>query len=421
MDFHFGPKGQFYPPSGKSAPYYKAFYGLAVDDESTSTDLEEDTWSDQAACSLERESSLEQSNIFLLMPCDAKWSDKAVMIQDYLQRMHRTDITLVSEPPSEDGILISLEKDNLISAVHHLKDGSSKLDALVLEDANLYTVMDDKAEASWRQLPMGGLRFKEIPTLNMLLADAPAVENFVKANPTFQQLMVKPSDEAASVGQEVISVRDSAALLRYLGRPYIAQPFFKKHKILTIDFLAVDGVVKGYHCFYVDGPIENRHWKEGLYQQVLCNAPQSIREEFDGIKNLIHALSKSVSLNGIFEVEFLYDVFHSYFLELNLLPGLYGIDDQGLMPVIEQVIVPYLQHFHIEIEQRLDFHFGPKGRFYPPSGKSAPYYKAHYGLTADDESTSTDLEEDTWSDQAACSLERESSLEHDEDTDNINN
>merc|ERR1719440_196126 len=269
----------------------------------------------------------------------------------------------------------------------------------------------DKAEASWRQLPMGGLRFKEIPTLNMLLADEESVEKFVKVNPTFQQLMVKPSDEAASVGQAVVPIQNVPEILSYLGKAYIAQPFFKQHKILTIDFLAVEGEVKGHHCFYVDGPIENRHWKEGLYQQVVCNAPQAIREEFDEIKTLIEHLTKSVGLNGIFEVEFLYDGFHSYFLELNLLPGLYGIDDQGLMPVIEQVIIPYLQHFHIDIEQKMDFHFGPKGQFYPPSGKSAPYYKAHYGLAVDDESTSTDLEEDTWSDQAACSLERESSLE----------
>lgn len=257
--------------------------------------------------------------------------------------------------------------------------------------------------------------------MNMLLADEQAVEQFVKANPTFQQLMLKPSDEAASVGQEVVSVRDSAGLLRYLGRPYIAQPYFKQHKILTIDFLAVEGVVKGYHCFYVDGPIENRHWKEGLHQQVVCNAPQTIREEFDGIRTLIQNLSKSVNLNGIFEVEFLYDGFHSYFLELNLLPGLYGIDDQGLMPVIEQVVVPYLQHFHIDIEQKVDFQFGPKGQFYPPSGSSAPYYKSNYGRAVDDESTSTELGDDSSSDEATGSFERESTVEHEEDTENLSN
>merc|ERR1712048_1047160 len=123
---------------------------------------------------------------------------------------------------------------------------------------------------------------------------------------------------------------------------------------------------------------ENRHWKEGLYQQVVCNAPQHIQEEFGDIIRLIHSLSTSLCLNGIFEAEFLYDGFHSYFLELNLLPGLYGIDDQGLMPVLEQVVIPYLQHFGISATQKTDFQFGPSGQFYPPSGSSAPWYKAHY-------------------------------------------
>jgi hypothetical protein len=361
-----------------------------------------------------------ENTVFLLMPSDAKWSDKATLIQHYLRAMHDIDITLVSEPPSDDGILISLEKGNLISTAQRLSSDSCKLDALVLEDASLYITMDDKAEASWRQLPADGLRFKEIPTLNMLVADEQGVAHFVHANPTFQQLMLKPTDEAASVGQEVVAVHDSAGLLKYLGRPYVAQPFFQQHKILTIDFLAVEGDVRGYHCFYVDGPIENRHWKEGLYQQVVCNAPQHIREEFGDIINLIHSLSTSLCLNGIFEVEFLYDGFHSYFLELNLLPGLYGIDDQGLMPVLEQVVIPYLQHFHVDVQQRIDFHFGPMGQFYPPSGASAPYYKAIYGCvdsmsdgSRGDESTLADIGEDTMSDEPS---ELESVRGHEVDT-----
>jgi len=249
------------------------------------------------------------------------------------------------------------------------------------EDPNLYTTMDDKAESSWRQLPADGICFTEIPTLNMSTADDKSLSSFLKSHSSFRQFMLKPSDEAASVGQEVVSTQDIASFLKYLGRPYIAQPFFEQHQILTIDFVAIEGDVRGHHCFYVEGPIQNSHWKEGLYQQVLCNAPSKIQEEFRRIEALACQLSKKLCLNGIFEIEFLYDGAQTFFLELNLLPGLYGIDEQGIMPVLEQVMVPYLMHFQVDVTPRTDFIFNEKGQFYPPSGNSAPYYSRFCGQT----------------------------------------
>merc|ERR1719247_1430676 len=67
-----------------------------------------------------------------------------------------------------------------------------------------------------------------------------------------------------------------------------------------------------------------------------------------------------------------------YFLELNLLPGLYGVDKNGLMPVLERVVVPYLQHFGVEIQQRTELEFYPEGQFYPPSQRSFEYYVDTY-------------------------------------------
>jgi hypothetical protein len=356
----------------------------------------------------------EGRQINLFMPTDKKWSDKALLIQDYFRIMHDVRITVVDELPKDNGILISLEKDHLISAAHHIRSGEANLDALLLDSPSLYMTMDDKAESSWRQLSADGICFQEIPTLNMLTADAQYLADFLQSHSSFAHFMLKPSDEAASVGQEVVSVGDTAEFLKYLGRPYIAQPFFKQHKILTIDFLAIEGDVKGHHCFYVEGPIQNSHWKEGLYQQVVCNAPAKIKEEFHRIEALTHSLSKKLCLNGIFEIEFLYDGAQTFFLELNLLPGLYGIDEQGLMPVLEQVVVPYLMHLQVDITPRTEFTFNEKGQFYPPSGSSAPYYKKFLGQTAkqlvideDDASTSTNVEAEARSEQSSDMEETE--------------
>jgi hypothetical protein len=359
-----------------------------------------------ACCGIQRKAPASEGTItnekkvFLLMPSDEKWFDKALLIQDYFHVVHAVDITIVDTPPAS-GVLITLEKENLISAAECARHGGHDLETLVLSDSSLYSTMDDKAEDAWRQLPSDKLRFTEIPTLNMLTASRQSVDQFVKTHSSLEYLMLKPSDEAASVGQEVISVHDKEGLQKYVGRAYIAQPFFNQHKILTIDFLAIEGDVKGHHCFYVDGPIQNSHWKTGLYQQVLCNAPAEILFEFDRIRSLTQSLSKQLGLNGIFEIEYLYDGSQAYFLELNLLPGLYGIDDCGLMPVLEQVVVPYLQHFHVDVEPQTDFTFGPRGQFYPPSGCSAAYYKRMFDQEdqplQDGASVSTDYEEDAGS------------------------
>jgi hypothetical protein len=344
-----------------------------------------------------QDSRVGEKEISLLMPSDRKWSDKAALIQDYFRLLHNIEITIVDEPPT-DGVLISLDKDKLITTAAHIHVGEHDLEALVLSDASLYTTMDDKAESAWRELPSDHPSFNEIPTMNMLEATPQSLLLFVAANPSLQHLMLKPSDEAASVGQEVVSVNDTECLLKYIGKPYVAQPFFVHHKILTIDFVAIGGDVKGQHCFYVDGPIQNSHWKEGLYQQVLCNAPPEILAEFDKIQALTHRLSKSLCLNGIFEIEYLYDGAQAFFLEMNLLPGLYGIDNNGLMPVLEKVVVPYLQHFDVKVQQRLNFQFGANGQFYPPSGSSAPYYQDKFNgadkFGEDYACSSTDCEEE---------------------------
>jgi hypothetical protein len=340
------------------------------EDVSTIADVDAEAPSDQSS-----EADVNKKQVFLFMPSDEKWSDKASLIRDYFRSMHGIEITIVDKLPTENGILISLEKDRLISSAQQIHSSESNLEALLLSDPTLYSTMDDKAESSWRQLSADGLCFQEIPTLDMSKADDTSLSKFLESHSSFEHFMLKPSDEAASVGQAVVPVHDTIQFMKYIGRPYIAQPFFKQHKILTIDFVAVEGEVKGHHCFYVDGPIQNNHWKAGLYQQVLCNAPAEIHDEFRRIQVLTQSLSHSLCLNGIFEIEFLYDGAQTFFLELNLLPGLYGIDEQGLMPVLEQVLVPYLMHFEVDIVPRTDFIFEQRGQFYPPSGSSAPYYK----------------------------------------------
>jgi hypothetical protein len=260
-------------------------------------------------------------------------------------------------------------------------------------------------------------------------AETEASAAFQKKNANL--LILKPADEAASVGQAVLPAvsEDPVSMKRILGywrdnseMGYIAQPFFATHKILTIDFLAIDGKLKGHSMFFVDGPIKNEHWKTGLYQQVPENASPTILRQFEKIKALTERLCKERSLNGIFEIEFLYTGSdegsssetdserpnsekdeddadsqaqstedytsetscceqtggHLYFLELNLLPGLYGVDKNGLMPVLERVLVPYLQHFGVEIQQRTEFEFAPEGQFYPPSQRSFQYYVDTY-------------------------------------------
>merc|ERR1719409_1113070 len=140
-------------------------------------------------------------------------------------------------------------------------------------------------------------------------------EEALREEPEQNLLILKPADEAASVGQAVLpaSAEDPKSMEKILAywqenseMGYIAQPFFATHKILTIDFLAIEGELKGHSMFFVDGPIKNEHWKTGLYQQVPENAPPTIRKQFEKIKALTARLCKERSLNGIFEIEFLY-------------------------------------------------------------------------------------------------------------------
>lgn len=389
LDFAFTTTGQFYPPSNKSHDYYVHEYG---EDASTREDSSEVTTTESAHDD-EGSSACSSEQIYLLMPTCAKWGDKARMIKHYFQRLHSLDITIVDAPPAGDGIVIALEKDNLASVVAQVKSEGSNLKALVVKEPSLYFDMDDKSESSWRELPSECSRFNEIPTVNMKTANELDVMEFVKECASADRLMLKPADEAASVGQAVVPIQNVPEILSYLGKAYVAQPFFCVHKILTIDFLAVDGEVKGHHCFYVDGPIENRHWKTGLYQQVVCNATPEIKKEFETIEELTRSLCKTQCLNGIFEIEFLYANGKAYFLELNLLPGLYGIDKNGLMPLMEKVLVPYLQHFQIDIQPRLDLEYEPTGQFYPPSNKSHEYYMQMYGEALDVTSTREDSSE----------------------------
>lgn len=296
--------------------------------------------------------------------------------------MHDIDIAIV-DAPTCDGILIALEKENLASTARHVKMDDCNLKALVVSEPSLYFDMDDKSESTWRELPEQGVSFNEIPTMNMKTASELDAMDFIRECASAENLMLKPSDEAASVGQAVISIENVSEILSYLGKAYVAQPFFDAHKILTIDFLSVGGEIKGHHCFYVDGPIENKHWKTGLYQQVLCNATPEIMKEFETILEVTRNLSNKHGLNGIFEIEFLYAHGKAFFLELNLLPGLYGIDKNGVMPVMEKLIVPYLQHFEVDVQPRLDFDYEPMGQFYPPSNKSYEYYLDVYGNALD--------------------------------------
>merc|ERR1711933_562550 len=101
------------------------------------------------------------------------------------------------------------------------------------------------------------------------------------------------------------------------------------------------------------------------------------------IRDLTKQLCKKQCLNGIFEIEFLYDDVRAFFLELNLLPGLYGIDQKGLMPLMEKILVPYLQNFHVDIQPRSDFEYESMGQFYPPSAKSLQHYMNRYGEAFD--------------------------------------
>jgi predicted ATP-grasp superfamily ATP-dependent carboligase len=436
LDFEYALEGQFYPPSKTSHEYYLDVYGPIIDSASprdaslkclpssdgrqqvhgfpqgvnavakvdgppstcsgdisggeitrcstpglSAEDESVSTYPSEAAPSRPTFVAMENSdqNIFLLMPGCPKWSDKARLIQHYFQRMHNVGIIIVDEPPTSEGIVIALEKDNLARTATQVRSAGSGVQALVLSDPNLYFEMDDKAECAWRQLASEGVCFNEIPTVNMKTACEGDAMKFINDCASVEYLMLKPADEAASVGQAVVSTQDASKIISYLGKSYVAQPFFSEHKILTIDFLAIDGEVKGHHCFYVDGPIENDHWKTGLYQQVLCNATPEIKEEFEAIRELTKQLCKKHGMNGIFEIEFLYAHGKTYFLELNLLPGLYGIDQQGLMPLMEKILVPYLQHFHIGIQQRLDFEYAPQGQFYPPSKTSHDYYLNVFG------------------------------------------
>merc|ERR1719409_2676602 len=140
-------------------------------------------------------------------------------------------------------------------------------------------------------------------------------EEALREEPEQNLLILKPADEAASVGQAVLRAKaeDPKSMEKILAywqdnseMGYIAQPFFATHKILTIDFLAIEGQLKGYSMFFVDGPIKNEYWKTGLYQQVPENASPSILKQFEKIKALTERLCKERSLNGIFEIEFLY-------------------------------------------------------------------------------------------------------------------
>merc|ERR1719409_698477 len=240
-------------------------------------------------------------------------------------------------------------------------------------------------------------------------------EEALREEPEQNLLILKPADEAASVGQAVLRAKaeDPKSMEKILAywqdnseMGYIAQPFFATHKILTIDFLAIEGELNGHSMFFVDGPIKNEHWKAGLYQQVPENEflytgredeedADSLTLPTDGKEDTAPPYREAGMKSGDSPSSAGDDGMrseaeedeaqspggsggHLYFLELNLLPGLYGVDKNGLMPVLERVVVPYLQYFGVEIQQRTEFEFAPQGQFYPPSQRSFQYYMDTY-------------------------------------------
>merc|ERR1719230_1542544 len=106
--------------------------------------------------------------------------------------------------PKDSSVLVALEKDNLIAVAEQSKQSHCNAKTLVQSNPALYMEMDDKSQAAWRQLPPSDVQFNEIPTLSMMMASEPEVKRFIQEDVTSQRVMLKPCDEAASVGQVVV-------------------------------------------------------------------------------------------------------------------------------------------------------------------------------------------------------------------------
>merc|ERR1739848_50917 len=94
------------------------------------------------------------------------------------------------------------------------------------------------------------------------------------------------------------------------------------------------------------------------------------------------------------------------------------------MPVLEKVLVPYLQHFAVNIKSRSGFHYDVRGQFYPPSAKSLDYYVKTYagahGVTEkavenDDSTTVADNESASESDADSTSAADDEAAPHSDD------
>ena len=333
----------------------------------------------------------------MLFPAGEKWEDKARMLALYLsQKGFQVTIRGVSQHEiANQGWALAKELAHKVvfvigSAVltfmararRELHDFSVR--CLLCHEPSIYEKLDDKIMSLATLLPLErhDSFIPPIPSLSLLDADEPRIAAFVDSFSTAKEMIIKPADGAASqdiivTGCDCESVLSAAKTVS--KKPFVLQPFLSPHKVVTIDFFAVDGAVRKSFCFWIYGPIQPEAWKAGLKQHVETeSAPPEMRRICDRIRAFADMLSHDICLNGIFEIEFLLHEEQLFFMEVNLLGGLYGYAQNLVMPLVDSLVIPLLQHLGCahSFPASAPTYFGGETLVYPPSHKSCAVLRA---------------------------------------------
>ena len=333
--------------------------------------------------------------VAIVHPRNVKWTDKAQMLRLYLETKGvQAKCVQVDEEEAASAAtkmasrvaghaVVVLGAPLLESFARNAAAAASVppyRSALCERNPNVYTLLDNKEH----DVPasVGCAVVAMIPTLVLNGATPVDVEAFVgrHAAASSGRFMLKPSLSAASAGITVADAADVPAMVAGLAQPHVLQPYLVPHTVLTTNLFAVDGAIHSDFWFHVEGPIDPATWKHGMYQRTLLRQEEGggelaatyvSRAGEKSARAFTEALVSTHTLNGLFEIEFLLARDGSvYFIEVNLLGGIYGCTRDGDMPVVDAVVRPYLRRLGVTVwptAARAPLLYPDSSLYYPPS------------------------------------------------------
>lgn len=335
------------------------------------------------------------NDVLVVYPRDP-YADWARALKVYMMRKYGVHVVLEelsANDPDEDGVMCKAHSGRFV-VIPMQVEVTKKLaenrvrHSLLCPDASIYTKLDNKAVMSTLLENNGFL--PQIPTLDVCKSDASELKAFVHDHRTFNRFILKPNEGAGSAHQRVLSRNDVTEHLVPIVRrglwdkPTVMQPLIENHRTIEFNFLAIEGKVVAHLCtISPSGGISEKMWEDGcfLYKH---EDPHDLRR----ILALVENVAETNRLSGLMEFEFLkveYDEENNvddksscdlYLLEVNprISSSVVAFDpDSGDLPYVDQLLVPYLRSFGIDVESDANSEQTCRAFWFPPETTAYAY------------------------------------------------